>query len=171
MDKIIGTVKKHWVYLVGTLAGGIGGYFYWLYIGCATGTCPITSSPYLSVLWGAIMGVLILSAIFEPKKKKRMLSFLNQLFHSSPKVDVNELLANGAELIDVRTKYEYLEGHAARSKNIPLDEISKVISKWDKEKTYILVCASGMRSRTAVSLLKRSGFEKVYNGGSWMSYV
>ncbi|MDD4516141.1 DUF6132 family protein [Massilibacteroides sp.] len=70
MDRIISIVKKNWSYIIGAIAGGVGGYFYWLYIGCSTGTCPITSSPSMSVLWGAILGSLILSTIFETKSKK-----------------------------------------------------------------------------------------------------
>ncbi|MDD4115913.1 MAG: DUF6132 family protein [Massilibacteroides sp.] len=69
MSKLIGMVRKHWAYLAGALMGGVGGYFYWFYIGCSSGTCPITSSPSMSVLWGAILGSLILSTIFETKPR------------------------------------------------------------------------------------------------------
>ncbi|MDD2437756.1 MAG: DUF6132 family protein [Massilibacteroides sp.] len=69
MSKLIGMVRKHWAYLAGALTGGVGGYFYWFYIGCSSGTCPITSSPSMSVLWGAILGSLILSTIFETKPR------------------------------------------------------------------------------------------------------
>ncbi|HEY4629318.1 MAG TPA: rhodanese-like domain-containing protein, partial [Flavobacterium sp.] len=33
----------------------------------------------------------------------------------------------------------------------------------------ITCCASGMRSASAKSILKSSGFTKVYNGGGWSS--
>ena len=48
------------------LAGAVVGYAYYYFIGCTTGHCPITSNPYISTLYGAIMGVLF--AI--PSKKK-----------------------------------------------------------------------------------------------------
>ncbi|MDD2437755.1 MAG: rhodanese-like domain-containing protein [Massilibacteroides sp.] len=96
---------------------------------------------------------------------------MNKLFQSTPQVDLDELLTNGAELIDVRTKLEFMEAHARSSKNLPLDEIPHAVTTWNKEKTYVLVCASGMRSRTAVSILKRNGIERVYNGGSWIKYA
>lgn len=54
-------IKKNWLTLVGILVGAIGGYLYWRYVGCSTGTCPITSSPVNSTLWGAVMGGLLLN--------------------------------------------------------------------------------------------------------------
>ena len=37
-------ITKYLTTLSGILLGGIGGYIYWRYIGCESGTCPITSS-------------------------------------------------------------------------------------------------------------------------------
>jgi len=37
-------------------AGGILGYAYYYFIGCRTGSCPITGSPYISTLYGALIG-------------------------------------------------------------------------------------------------------------------
>lgn len=48
------------LYLIGSLLGAIGGYFYWQQIGCITGTCAITSKPLNSTLYGAMMGALLL---------------------------------------------------------------------------------------------------------------
>lgn len=38
--------------------GAGGGFAYYYFIGCANGTCPITSSPYISTLYGAVMGIV-----------------------------------------------------------------------------------------------------------------
>ncbi|MBD8389305.1 hypothetical protein [Dysgonomonas sp. BGC7] len=65
MDKIIRLAKKNWPYLVGGLIGGAGGYIYWYYIGCSTGTCPITASPTMSILWGTLLGATLLSMFFS----------------------------------------------------------------------------------------------------------
>ena len=35
MNKIISLMKKNWAYLIGGIAGSIGGYFYWYYVGCS----------------------------------------------------------------------------------------------------------------------------------------
>ena len=48
------------------LAGGILGYAYYHFIGCNSGSCAITSSPYVSTLYGSFLGLIF--AI--PSKKK-----------------------------------------------------------------------------------------------------
>jgi len=40
------------------LAGAVLGYFYYYFVGCRTGSCPITGSPYISTLYGALMGLI-----------------------------------------------------------------------------------------------------------------
>lgn len=44
------------------LGGAIVGLVYQRVIGCRTGTCPITSNPYISSIYGAVMGFLISGA-------------------------------------------------------------------------------------------------------------
>jgi phage shock protein E len=94
-----------------------------------------------------------------------MLSFIKKLF--GPSVDLAEKIKEGAIIVDVRSAGEYAGGHVKGSKNIPLGNISaklETIKKWDKP--IIACCASGMRSGTAVSVLKQNGIE-AYNAGSW----
>jgi hypothetical protein len=45
--------------ILGVLVGGGLGFAYYRFIGCSTGTCPLTSNPYLSTIYGAVIGVLI----------------------------------------------------------------------------------------------------------------
>ncbi len=96
-----------------------------------------------------------------------MINFFKKIF--GEKVNFQELISNGAIIIDVRTKEEYQKGHLKNSLNIPLDKLTSGWKKLDKSKTIITCCASGMRSSSAVGILKSNGFEKVYNGGSWTS--
>ncbi len=86
-----------------------------------------------------------------------------------PKVDLGELIAQGATIVDVRSPGEYKGGHIKNSINIPLDSLSKGLSKINKNKPVITCCASGMRSSSAKSILKSNGFTDVHNGGGWMS--
>jgi len=44
--------------LLGALAGALLGFLYYRFIGCRTGTCPITRNPFSSTLYGALMGAL-----------------------------------------------------------------------------------------------------------------
>ncbi|MCB0733590.1 MAG: rhodanese-like domain-containing protein [Bacteroidetes bacterium] len=96
-----------------------------------------------------------------------MFGFLNKI--TGPKVDLSEKIAEGALILDVRTKGEYASGHVKGSKNIPLDQLQGQINSLKKQnKVVITCCASGMRSGTAKSILQSSGIE-CYNGGSWVS--
>jgi phage shock protein E len=52
---------KNKLVFIGLLAGAAGGYLYYYYVGCASGTCPITSRPLNSTLYGAVMGGLLFS--------------------------------------------------------------------------------------------------------------
>ncbi len=62
-------IVKHALKISGILTGAVGGYLYYSFIGCNSGTCPITSNPYISILYGALMGYLIFD-LFKKKEKK-----------------------------------------------------------------------------------------------------
>jgi hypothetical protein len=51
-------IRKNYFIIIITLAGAIGGFLYWKFIGCQSGTCPIKSKWYLSTLWGLAFGYL-----------------------------------------------------------------------------------------------------------------
>ncbi|NDW09476.1 DUF6132 family protein [Dysgonomonas sp. 520] len=63
MKRIRNILKQNWLYLAGAAMGATSGYLYWYFVGCTSGSCPITSSPKMSMLWGAIMGALLLSIL------------------------------------------------------------------------------------------------------------
>lgn len=74
------------------------------------------------------------------------------------------LLAQGAVLVDVREANEFARGHARGAVNHPLSTLA-TNAPFLKGKTYLVYCASGMRSQMACKQLKRSGLEEVYNVG------
>ncbi len=83
------------------------------------------------------------------------------------KLDVKELMAEGAVIIDVRSPGEFQSGHIQGSKNIPLNTISGKVQKFKKlDKPVILCCASGNRSGQAARILKAEGID-AHNGGGW----
>jgi len=72
----------------------------------------------------------------------------------------------GATVIDVRSSWEYADGHVDGAVNIPLDEITQRVSEIQGMKApYLLYCRSGNRSGMATSILQQSGVDQVFNGG------
>ena len=63
-----------------------------------------------------------------------MFELLKKLFGIGPSVNFTELVSNGAQIIDVRTKGEYASGHIKGSVNIPLQELSNNLKKIKKDK-------------------------------------
>lgn len=59
MNSVQTWMQKNKLSLIGIAVGAIGGFMYWNYIGCASGTCMITSKPINSTLYGALMGFLL----------------------------------------------------------------------------------------------------------------
>lgn len=65
-------IRREKLKIIFTFAGGIGGFLYWRFVGCNSGTCPIQSVWYWSTLWGAALGYLagdFIKDIFKKRKK------------------------------------------------------------------------------------------------------
>ena len=98
-----------------------------------------------------------------------LFQFFKNIFGAGNATDFAALIANDAQIVDVRTPQEYQSGHLKFAVNIPVQVLLQQLSKLDKAKPVITCCASGMRSASAKSILLANGFEEVYNGGSWVS--
>lgn len=70
-----------------------------------------------------------------------------------------------ALVLDVREQNEFSAGHIPNARFIPVGQVQKRLGELDKfkDKTVIVACHSGNRSATACSILRKSGFEKVFN--------
>lgn len=64
-------IKKYGLTVLGVFVGAISGYLYYYYIGCASGSCAITSKPINSTIYGAIMGGLLLNMFQKNNTKER----------------------------------------------------------------------------------------------------
>ena len=54
---------------MGVAVGAIAGYLYYHFVGCASGTCAITSKPLNSTLYGSLMGGLVFNMFVKKEKK------------------------------------------------------------------------------------------------------
>lgn len=68
-------------------------------------------------------------------------------------------------LLDVRSPQEFQEGHLEGAINLPLYEICTNIKYRIKDKNSIIICycATGLRSKKSVNILKKCGYANVYN--------
>ncbi|MBI5032754.1 MAG: rhodanese-like domain-containing protein [Chloroflexi bacterium] len=77
------------------------------------------------------------------------------------------------QLIDVRSAAEYVEGHVAKTRNVPIQTLPHRLKelKLDPNRPVIAICLSGHRSVPAYRLLKRAGFTQVYQlAGGMMAW-
>lgn len=67
-------------------------------------------------------------------------------------------------VVDVRTPEEVATGHLAGSVNLNFlgENFPQEISKLNKNKTYLLYCKSGNRTRKAADQMQKAGFKHVY---------
>ncbi|WP_339833739.1 DUF6132 family protein [uncultured Flavobacterium sp.] len=63
------TKKGYIITGIGIAVGLIAGYAYYYYVGCASGTCAITSKPLNSTLYGGLMGGLLFNIFVKSPKK------------------------------------------------------------------------------------------------------
>ena len=54
---------------IGIAIGALAGYGYYYFVGCASGTCAITSKPLNATLYGAVMGGLLFNMFVKDTKK------------------------------------------------------------------------------------------------------
>lgn len=97
------------------------------------------------------------------------MSFLSNLFGNNNRVDLNDIIRQGAFLVDVREKSEFSGGSAKGAVNIPLGSIQSQLQQFKGKQNIIVFCRSGARSGQAKSILETNGISHVINGGSWQN--
>lgn len=144
--------------IFGAVAGAIAGYAYYRLVGCVTGTCPLTSNPYISTLYGAIMGLMLTGSSWTGGKAAEF-----------PRLDVAQAVQlakqQGTVILDVRTPEEFAEGRLTGAVLLPVAELSRRVNELPKDKrTPVLVyCAAGSRSQDACRFLTEQGYTSVHD--------
>ncbi|SHE21089.1 Phage shock protein E [Bathymodiolus brooksi thiotrophic gill symbiont] len=92
------------------------------------------------------------------------------MFNSFSGNDACKLLADGAQLVDVRSSNEFSQGALPNAINLPLQSIMNAKNILDENKAIILYCVTGMRSSTAKNYLVKMGFNNVNDLGSFKNY-
>ncbi len=65
--------------------------------------------------------------------------------------------------MDVRTPGEYEQGHLENATNIPVDTIPGRLEGIPKDKTLVIYCEHGSRSKLAAAYLVNHGYEQVFH--------
>ena len=65
------TWKRYLPMMILTVVGAVGGFLYYRFVGCVSGACLITSNPYISTVYGGVLGLLIGYIVTPSKKKER----------------------------------------------------------------------------------------------------
>ena len=85
-----------------------------------------------------------------------------------PQITVDELRSRRREIptlqvVDVRRKGEYADGHVPGAVNVPLDRLEREADRLDPARPTAVICAGGYRSSAATSVLERRGFADLAN--------
>jgi hypothetical protein len=68
------SIRKHLLLIIFSVAGALGGFLYWKFVGCLSGTCIIKSVWYWSTMYGILLGYisggLVEEVVLKLKKKK-----------------------------------------------------------------------------------------------------
>jgi len=74
------------------------------------------------------------------------------------------LLDKGAIfLLDVRTPQEYQQAHLKGAVLIPINEVERRLGEIPRNRTVVIYCAIGSRSRVVAGFLAEKGYREVYN--------
>ena len=74
-------------------------------------------------------------------------------------------------LLDTRTPFEYMRGHADGFINIPLDDLRERLGELDATKKIYVMCQSGLRSYLATRILMQNGFDAYNFAGGFRLYI
>ncbi len=118
---------------------------------------------WLWVSLGAVLFALVGILVLAPKR--------------TPSVEITPAQANtkfqqGAFFLDVRSQAEWEQFHIAGSTLIPLDQLQNRLGELPKDQDIVVVCLSGHRAQSGVTILQQAGFKKItYLSGGLQAWI
>lgn len=97
-----------------------------------------------------------------------LLTMVTQVWSAEKNISSREAKAllgknKNTYLLDVRTPQEYSQGRLAGSVLIPIDQFERRFREVPKNKTIVVYCAVGSRSKPVAGFLSQQGYKDVYN--------
>ncbi|MCD6633144.1 rhodanese-like domain-containing protein [Lactococcus cremoris] len=94
-----------------------------------------------------------------------------KLFNKIKTISISELtdeIKKGKQLIDVREVEEFKRGHISGARNLPLSQLTA--QSLNKNKKYLLICQSGMRSKKAYKILSKADYDVTNVSGGMVAW-
>ncbi len=83
----------------------------------------------------------------------------------------SELIAAGAQLVDVRQDYEWEAGHIKEATHIVLETLPSRAEELDRDRPIVFACRTGSRSSFATAAFREAGFEAYNLSGGLEEWV
>ncbi|MGX7328503.1 rhodanese-like domain-containing protein [Enterococcus bulliens] len=93
------------------------------------------------------------------------------MYRSISMPEFDQELKKDIQVIDVRERDEFANGHVPKAINKPLSELSTQITDMDDEAEYYIICQSGGRSAQACAYLAEQGFDVINVMGGTSAYT
>ena len=84
--------------------------------------------------------------------------------------EIDEIVASGGTLVDVRNPIELEMGYIKGARNIPVDELRERLTELPKNETIYINCQVGLRGYLASRILQENGFQVKNVDGGWKTY-
>jgi rhodanese-related sulfurtransferase len=116
----------------------------------------VVNNPFLFVALAATLAMIVWVEIQSFKNRGNAVSAIEATRLQNDKEAV---------FLDVREDKEYKRGHVPNARHVPLGQLEKRLHELEKyrNRPVILCCETGMRSQKACGMLKKQGFEQVFN--------
>jgi len=115
------------------------------------------------LLVSATVAMALAVLVYEIRLKARTLTEL-------PSSQIVRLINQGATVVDIREAEPFAGGHIVDAVNLPAaSPDSQGAARLKKNRTIVLVCENGMKSRQAVETWRKAGFENVFSLGGGLA--